>query len=136
MKRTLVFSAIMSIALAACETPTGNETTVGSTQNTTIANLQFTVDTTYIINNPADMVAQGSVMNAGPYTVATGWLIECQFYTDASRRIKLGGNNTTIGVPLGPGQSTFWKIAFSSSNVDVRQYPNFSVGDLRGIYGN
>ena len=123
-----------SFMLAACQMSTGNETTVGSGSDTAIPGVVFTVDTTYITNNPAAMVARGRARNAGTATIATGWYVEAQFYTDAARTTKLGGNNTTIGVPLAPGQETFWTISFSSSNVDVRQYPSFAVGDMRAIY--
>jgi hypothetical protein len=47
---------------------------------------------------------------------------------------KLGGNYTQIGVPLTKNESTFWTITYYSSNVNVNNYPNFAVGNLRGIY--
>ena len=110
------------------------ETTVGTPNVTVIPNLTFVVDTTYLDGPNSRLVAKGTVKNNGTSQVTSPWIVECQFYTNSSRTTKLGGNNTQIGVPLSNGQSTFWTIYYSSSNVDVRNYPNFAVGDLRGIY--
>jgi hypothetical protein len=130
----IFLAAVVMLSLAACNMPTGTEATVGESRDTPIPNVAFTVDTTYISDNPVAMVARGRANNTGTATISTGWYIEAQFYTDASKRTTLGGNNTRIGVPLSPGQETLWTIKFASSNVDVRQYPNFTVGDLRAIY--
>jgi hypothetical protein len=130
-----IFLAVLAmLSLAACTMPTGYEATVGQTQDTAIPNVAFTVETTYISNNPVAMVASGRAQNAGTTTISTGWYIEAEFYSDASKRTSLGGNNTRIGVPLSPGQETLWTIKFASSNFDVREYPNFTVGNLRAIY--
>jgi hypothetical protein len=132
--KQIILAVVFALTLAACDMPTAYETTVGQSQDTAIPSVAFTVDTTYISNNPVAMVARGRATNTGTTTVSTGWYIEAQFYTDASKRTSLGGNNTKIGVPLPPGQETVWTIKFASSNVDVRQYPDFTVGDLRAIY--
>jgi hypothetical protein len=130
----LVFiSLIISIALffTSCET---NDSVVGSNQDTVIPNLVFNVDTTYLNSADGTLIASGIVTNRSNNQVGSPWYVEAQFYTDRSLRTKLGGNYTQIGVPLSRDQSTFWTINFSSSNVDVRNYPNFAVSDLRGIY--
>ncbi len=132
MKSLLVLSAA-ALLLAACQTGP-NESVVGSGSDTEIRNVSFVVDTTYIVNDPAGMIARGTAMNNGTATITTGWYVEGQFYTDATKRTKLGGNTTMIGVPLSPGQQTFWTITFSTANADVRSYPGFAVGDLRAIY--
>lgn len=121
---------LRSLFLASCET----EPVVGSTQDTQIPNLAFTVDTTYLDNSAGKLVAKGTVRNNANSTVSPPWYVEAQFYTDASLSTKIGGNYTQIGVPLSKGQSTFWTVTYSSSNVDVRNYPNFAVSDLRGAY--
>jgi hypothetical protein len=115
-----------------CE-PIG-ESTVGSPSDTEISRVAFVVDTTYI--GGSLLYAKGRVQNTGPNTISPTWYVEAQFYTDATYTTKLGGNYTSISVPLGPGQSTFWTISFSSSNVDVRKFPDFRVRDLRAIYKN
>jgi len=132
MKR-VIFSIIVSISLLIISCDEG-ETTVGSNQDTSIPNLSFTVDTTYLDSQNSRLVAKGSAKNNGSSQVTSPWYVECQFYTNSSKNIKLGGNYTQIGVPLSNGQSTFWTITYSSTNVNVNDYPNFAVGDLRGIY--
>ncbi len=73
-------------------------------------------------------------MNNGTSAISPPWYVECQFYTDSTFTLKIGGNNTLLSVPLNPGQGTFWTISFSSTNVDVRNYPKFRVKDQRAIY--
>ena len=122
---------LISFYIVSCEE---SEPVVGSNQDTAIPNLSFTVDTTYLEVSTSRLYAQGTVKNNGSSSVTSPWYVEAQFYTDATFRTKLGGSYTQIGVPLSRGQSTFWTIYYSSSNVDVKNYPNFAVGDLRGIY--
>jgi len=111
MKKALMFVAVL---FSSCDMAT-NETTVGDSSATQVPNVVFVVDTTYLVTDPAAMVARGRATNIGTGSVATGWYVECQFYTDASLHTKLGGNNTRISVPLAPRQETFWTISFSSS---------------------
>ncbi len=131
--RPLFFHSVILISLfiISCNT---NNSIVGSNQDTVISNLIFTVDTTYLNSSGGMLVASGTVKNRSNNRVESPWYVEAQFYTDRSLRTKLGGNYTQIGAPLSRDQSTFWTINFSSSNVDVRNYPNFAVSDLRGIY--
>jgi len=125
-----VLILVFSFIFFSCEE---GDTVVG-TPDPPIPQLSFNVETTYVDVANKKLVAKGTVKNIGNSQVTSPWYIECQFYTDASRTIKLGGSNTQIGVPLDKNQSTFWTISFSSSNVNVTDYPNFAVGDLRGIY--
>jgi hypothetical protein len=117
-----------------CDPLSAGETTAGSPNDTEITRMAFFVDTTYI--SGSSLYAKGRVQNTGFNNVNPTWYVEAQFYTDATFSTKLGGNSTSISVPLGPGQATFWTIIFSSSNVDVRKYPGFTVKDLRAIYKN
>jgi hypothetical protein len=123
---------LISLFIISCETST--ESTVGTTQDTAIPSLSFTVDTTYLNGSAGKLIAKGIVKNNGNTSVSSPWYIEGQFYTNATLSTKLGGNYTQIGVPLSRGQPTFWTIDFSSSNMNVRDYPNFAISDLRGIY--
>lgn len=109
-------------------------TFVGSSKDTEIANMSFTVDTTYI--SSSYLYARGKVSNNGTNKALPPWYVEAQFYADSTYVTKLGGNNTLISVPLDPGQQTFWTISFTSSQVDVRQFPKFRVKDIRAIYKN
>jgi hypothetical protein len=122
------------LVLPSCE-QTG-QNIVGSNADTPIPNVTFQVDTTYLTTSPASMIAKGKARNTGSTTISSPWYIEGQFYTDATFQTKLGGNYTQIGVPLSNGQQILWMITFTTSAIDVRQYPNFRVGDLRAIYKN
>jgi hypothetical protein len=124
--------ALLLFVSYSCESV--GENTVGSPSDTEITRMAFFVDTTYVSGSL--LYARGRVQNNGSNGVAPPWYVEAQFYTDATYMTKLGGNNTAISVPLGPGQSTFWTISFSSTNVDARNYPGFTVKDLRAIYKN
>jgi multidrug efflux pump subunit AcrA (membrane-fusion protein) len=105
---------------------------VGSSGDTQIPNTVVTVDSTYIYYG--SLYARGRVMNDGTSQITPPWYVECQFYSDSTFKYKLGGANTTIYVPLDPGQGTFWTVSFYSTNVTVQQYPNFKVKDQRAIY--
>lgn len=131
--RLILFSIFISVSLMLVSCEEG-ETTVGSNQDTLIPNLSFTVDTTYLDSPNSKLVAKGVVSNNGNAQVTSPWYIECQFYANSTRTTKLGGNYTQIGVPLSNGQSTFWTITYSSTNVNVNDYPDFAISDLRGIY--
>lgn len=127
----LTFSLLMSLLLISCDQ---NEAIVDSDTDTVIQNLSFVVDTTFLDSANDRLVAKGTVKNNGNSKVTSPWYVECQFYTNSSRTTKLGGNYTQIGVPLAKNESTFWSITYSSSNVNVNDYPNFAVGNIRGIY--
>ncbi|NUM61981.1 MAG: hypothetical protein HUU44_07510 [Ignavibacteriaceae bacterium] len=131
--KKIIFAILVlfSLQLTSCDV---GETTVGSDEDTVIPNLKFDVDTTYLDSANDRLVAKGSVKNNGNSKVTSPWYVECQFYTNSSRTTKLGGNYTQIGVPLAKNESTFWSITYSSSNVNVNDYPNFAVGNIRGIY--
>jgi hypothetical protein len=133
MKQLRIYTAIVTtLLLLSCAE--SSDPVVGSTGDTNIPNLSFIVDTTYLDAANSRLISKGTVKNNGSSQVSSPWYVECQFYTNSSKTTKLGGNSTQIGVPLSNGQSTFWTITYSSSNVNVNDYPNFAVGDLRGIY--
>jgi hypothetical protein len=111
-----------------------SDSIVGTNQDTQINNVSFTVDTTYLQSSV--LYAKGTVTNLGTTTIQSPWYVEAQFYTDSSYKLKMGGNYTRIGVPLEPYQSTFWSISFSTTTIDVNQYPNFRISDLRAVYKN
>ena len=126
MKLILV---IIFLLLLSCKTPTN---IVGSDEDEEIKSISLIIDSTYL--NGSTMVAKGMATNNGYKKITSPWYIEGQFYTDASHKIKLGGTYTEIGVPLESGQSVLWKLSFSSSEINLREYPNFTVDDVRGIY--
>ncbi len=137
MKGMLALSAIFSFIFISCEvTANDGPVSVDLPAGTDINNVSFTVDTTYMIASPGMLVARGLATNDGSSTISSPWYVECQFYTDSTLLVKLGGNSCPIGVPLSPGQSVIWKIDFSSSNVDVRRFPAFMVSDFKATYEN
>ena len=122
---------IISIIFTSCDS---EDSIVGSNQDTEINNVSFSVDETYLESGV--LYAKGTVTNLGKLDINSPWYVEGQFYTDQTYKTKLGGNNTRISVPLEPYQSTFWVLSYSTTKVDVNQYPNFRISDLRGIYKN
>ncbi len=138
MRASILTSALILVALimaSGCDMQEGNNTVVGSSNDTPVYVVTFSVDTTYIDGSgSATMVAKGRASNVGKTSVSSPWYIEGQFYTDPTFHTKLGGSNTEVGVPLSPGQSTVWTLRFSSSNINAHDYPEFRVGDLRGVY--
>lgn len=135
MKRMFALLAVFSLVSISCEVTT-NDGTADQPGDTDIKNVSFTIDTTYMLSSPGMLVARGLATNNGPGTVSSPWWIECQFYTDSTMLVKLGGNDDQISVPLSPGQSAYWMITLTSSNVDVRRFPDFKVGDFRATYKN
>ena len=132
MKLVLISTVLVFLLfLISCDE---SEPVVGSNGDNTIPNLSFILDITYLDAANNKLVAKGIVKNNGTSQVSSPWYVECQFYTNSSRTTKLGGNYIQIGVPLSNGQSTFWTLTYSSLNISVNEYPNFTVGDLRGIY--
>ncbi len=136
MKGKLILAAFAALAFASCEVNSGS-TVVGSGSDTQINGVSFTVDTLYVdASGSGQLVARGLVKDSTVSSISVPWYVEGQFYTDSTYTTKLGGNDTEIKVPLSQGQSTFWTIYFYTSTVDVRQFPNFRIGNLRAIYKN
>ena len=134
MKGMICIAIFAAISFASCDQDPGS-TVVGSASDTQIDGVTFTVDTTYVdASGSGQLVARGMVKTT--VNIVAPWYIEGQFYTDSTMMVKLGGNDTQISFPLSPGQSTFWTIYFYTSSVDVRQFPDFRIGNLRAIYKN
>lgn len=132
MKYLLVLAVVVTFGFGSCQV---DNTVVGG--GSTINNVTFTVDTLYLQSSGSgQLVAAGIAKNSAKTTITAPWYIEAQFYTDSTLVTKLGGSNTQIGVPLSSGQQTYWKIYFSTSAIDVHQFPDFRVGDLRAYYSN
>jgi len=126
-KAFVLFSFLLISMFTYCTNPV-----VGSKKATVYKNVTFHVDTIYL--SSSSLVAKGTVSNIGKDTIPSPWTIEGQFYTDTTRLIKLGGDNTEIKVPLEPNRTTFWQIMYSSSVVDLKKYPHAIIDDLRALY--
>lgn len=131
MKKIFIALLLITSFFISCESP--GDDTVGSTKDTPINGLSFTIDTVYLENTPK-LVAKGRVKNLSTTKVLVPWYVEGQFYSDSTYTLKLGGSYSQIGVPLETGQETLWTINFASNNVDVRSYPKAKIADIRGIY--
>ncbi|MCX8106225.1 MAG: hypothetical protein N3D80_10195 [Ignavibacterium album] len=135
MKIVFYAPLVIVILLFACNS-TSDPVVVDDPQDTLIQNLIFFVDTTYLDSNAKKLVSSGRVKNGGNSKVTSPWYVEGVFYTTKTSNVKLGGANTRIGVSLNSNQETIWTLYFTSSNVDVRNYPDFGIKDFRGVYKN
>lgn len=132
MKKRLFLSITIFLAALMLYCETG---IVGSQNDTEIQGVVFTVDTTFISNSR--LIARGLVKNATRRTtIDPPWFVEGQFYTNAAKTTKLGGDNFQINIPLSLNQETFWELSFSSSIVNVQDFPDFVISDLRAILKN
>lgn len=133
MKRVLFLLLSLSLISLSCELTT-NDGPVTVPIDPGIPGVSFTVDTTYMVASPAMLVAKGIVSNNGPASISSPWYVKCTFFADTGRTVVLGTNDTRIGVPLSGGQAAYWMITLSNSNVDVRRFPNFTVGGFTATY--
>lgn len=134
MKGMVVVLAFALVGFGSCD-PSAGSAVVGSGNDTQITGTSFTVDTTYMdASGSGQLVARGLVKAS--VKIGPPWYVEAQFYSDSTLSTKLGGANSRMDVSLSPGQSTYWTIRFYTSTVDIRQFPDFGVGDLRAIYKN
>ena len=76
----------------------------------------------------------GKVKNTGSSTITAYWYIEGQFYADNTYTLLLGGDVTTINLPLNPGVETLWNLELSDPDIAEGNYPNFAVNDLVAYY--
>ncbi len=124
---------LLSLLSLSCEVTT-NDGPVFVADNSGIPNVSFTIDTTYMVGNPAMLVARGIAKNEGPGNVTSPWYVQGIFFADSSGTVVLGTDAAQIGVPLSPGQGAYWMLSLSSTNVDVRRFPNFTVGGFIATY--
>ena len=76
----------------------------------------------------------GKVKNTGSSTITAYWYIEGQFYADNTYTLLLGGDVTTINLPLNPGVETLWNLELSDPDIAEGNYPNFALKDLVAYY--
>jgi len=135
MKNCKCTSALLAVFLlliflgSSCE----NNTVVGSDEGiTVINNVSFTI--TELETSSSSLKASGTVKNTGSLKITSPWYIEGQFYADSTLSLKLGGDNTQIGVPLETGVATIWTFEFSNPDISEGNYPNFRISNLRAFY--
>ena len=76
----------------------------------------------------------GKVKNIGSNTITAHWYVEGQFYSDNTYTLLLGGDVTTINLPLNPGVETLWNLELSDPDIAEGNYPNFAIRDLVAYY--
>jgi hypothetical protein len=76
----------------------------------------------------------GKVKNIGSNTITAHWYVEGQFYADNTYTLLLGGDVTTINLPLNPGVETLWNLELSDPDIAEGNYPNFAIRDLVAYY--
>jgi hypothetical protein len=76
----------------------------------------------------------GKVKNTGSSTITAYWYVEGQFYADNTYSLLLGGDVTTINLPLNPGVETLWNLELSDPDIAEGNYPNFAIKDLVAYY--
>jgi hypothetical protein len=76
----------------------------------------------------------GKVKNIGSNTITAHWFVEGQFYSDNTYTLLLGGDVTTINLPLNPGVETLWNLELSDPDIAEGNYPNFAITDLVAYY--
>ena len=76
----------------------------------------------------------GKVKNIDSNTITAHWYIEGQFYADNTYTLLLGGDVTTINLPLNPGVETLWNLELSDPDIAEGNYPNFALKDLVAYY--
>ena len=76
----------------------------------------------------------GKVKNTGSSTITSYWYVEGQFYADNTYTLLLGGDVTTMNIPLNPGVETLWNLELSDPDIAEGNYPNFALKDLVAYY--
>lgn len=105
---------------------------VGSEADIPIDGVQFVIQSKSIMDG--SFFVSGIATNLSTKTITSPWYIEAQFYTDTTYQIKIGGTYVQIGNPLEPLKGIIWTMQYSKSGVNLGQYVNFGVSDLRAVY--
>ena len=129
MKKILII--LFSLFVVNCD----QNTIVGSDNVNVIAYVEFIEINKF--NNSQNLEVSGKIKNiSNNKTISSPWYIECQFYANDDKILKLGGENIKITYPLEPQQEALWIISWSpsnNSNIDLDDYPDFSYDDLRAF---
>jgi hypothetical protein len=115
---------ILIILLISCDN------TIGSDNVVEINNLEFTIDEQEVTGSI--LKVKGNVKNLGSSQIASPWYIEGMFYSNEDFTTILGGASQRINFPLESGVSYGWVLSFSSSEINISDYPNFGFRNLRG----
>jgi len=110
-----------------------DETLVGSEKDIRlIKDVHFTVTEREVSSNK--LKASALVKNTGTTKITPPWYIDGEFYADSTKKLILGGDATTINVPLDKDVEAMWTLEFSSSDIAEGSYPDFIVTNMRAYY--
>jgi len=94
--------------------------------------VSFTITSQLVTSSKLSV--SGKVKNIGSNTITAHWYVEGQFYADNTYTLLLGGDVTTINLPLNPGVETLWNLELSDPDIAEGNYPNFALKDLVAYY--
>lgn len=135
MKGMLIPALLLSFLFVSCQSGTGTNSEVVSGNPlpvTEISGWTVHIDTTYFEESTARLVAKGGIVNVGSTDIVTPCQMEGYFYSDRSCKTKLGNVRAYVG-PLSSGEEAQWSLRLSSADMDLSQYPDFTVADFRVI---
>lgn len=125
----LIFTAIAVLFLFSCD----NDNVVGSDEGVIqINNVVFTVTDRTVSSNK--LTATGTIKNNGSSKISPLWYIDGEFYADSTQKLILGGDVTSMNIPLNAGVETIWTLELSDPDIAEGNYPEFVVTNLRAYY--
>ena len=127
---TIALSLLLSSAFLLSACTAEEDPITGASGATVLTGSVFTV-TERTLAGGTQMVARGTVKNAGKNTWSPTWVVEGEFYTDSTFTFKLGGMTKSYTYSLAKNESTGWELKFTSSQYTLSNYPHFAVKNLR-----
>ncbi len=124
---TLIITALTFLG-SSCE----QDPVIGPDPGKDPIRVTFTITSQLVTSNKLSV--SGKVKNTGSSTITAYWYIEGQFYADNTYTLLLGGDVTTINLPLNPGVETLWNLELSDPDIAEGNYPNFALKDLVAYY--
>ena len=125
---TMLIIAALAFLGSSCE----EDPIIGPDPGKDPIRVTFTVTSQLVTSTKLSV--SGKVKNTGSSTKTAHWYIEGQFYSDNTYTLLLGGDVTTINLPLNPGVETLWNLELSDPDIAEGNYPNFAVRDLVAYY--
>ncbi len=125
---TMLVIAALTFLGSSCE----QDPVIGPDPGKDPIRVTFTVTSQQVTSTKLSV--SGKVKNTGSSTITAHWFVEGQFYADNTYSLLLGGDVTTINLPLNPGVETLWNLELSDPNIAEGNYPNFAIKDLVAYY--
>ncbi|MDD5764995.1 MAG: hypothetical protein PHW79_01905 [Candidatus Marinimicrobia bacterium] len=118
----------LMVFLLSCESPV----VTGEKDVEVISHMTFAITSRSYTSEKLTII--GTVKNEGSQIAYPIWYVEGDFYADDTYQFKFGGDNCKMNYQLAPGETTSWKLEFSSDMYIESDYPNFAVKNLRAFY--